>query len=183
MKTIYGLIFLLSFLLFTKKSEAQIFKAKNAVEYNEFIISHQNKIGTDLSQLITYISSMDKPGSKSQLETTTATIQLAIKEVRALESYNGNSAFRDAAVKLFEFYHIVVVQKYPTLLKIMFVEGGPGPEDINALSGIMDQISIDEGVLDEKFQTAQKKFASDNEFSLNENEFQKKLNEEITGDE
>lgn len=137
----------------------------NAIEYNDYIINQQNLIVERIDAYISNISDGDKNSTLVSLKELIKTIDQSLINLKNIGPYESNSAFRDAAIDLFEFYKSVAMNEYNEIVDIRFKEELTD-EDYNRLQEIVDQISAKEKLVDDKFINSQKAFANEFGFIL-----------------
>lgn len=150
---------------------------KDAISYNDFIVSEQNKIG----KLTTEFSKACEKGqlNKMQEKHTNLSAQIAesIRLVSGLPAWRGNTAFRDASVKLFELYRSITANEYIQMMAI-FNEGIDMPGNRSKLSVLFDSINRRSKEVTDRFLDEQKKFAETFKIKLTENSYEKELKDQ-----
>lgn len=145
-----------------------------AVAYNDRIISMQSRI---VQSMIDFSKSFDT-GDRSAMEKKHAqllsTIQSAIKEAQAIEGFDGNTQFRDAAVEMFNFYDSIAKKEYKEIMDIL-KKDTPEEADLTRINEIVTSISQREEQLDKKFQGIQQAFARKHNIMLMDNKMQKQI--------
>ena len=77
-----------------------------AADYNDKIVGLQSKIGRSMIAFSRTFSSNNMTLMENKYTELLDSIDFAISRAEAMEPFNGNSDFRDTAIKLFEFYRI-----------------------------------------------------------------------------
>lgn len=150
----------------------------DAVEYNDYIVDHQNEIGRKIIQFNEVMAdeNVSREALNPYYEQMLAVTQDAVNQVKAMPPYKGNTELRDSAVDLFSFYLGIFREEYVEMLDIVFAES-PSEEDFTRMETIMTDIGEEEKGYDEKFGAAQTRFAELHGFTLEENELQEKIDE------
>jgi hypothetical protein len=162
--TFKSILFLFSFILLSVASFSQ--KFDDPVDYNDYIIGEQFAIIEKMEIWSTSLSELaEKEVVMSYLNDMSEQIEESIKKVKKLKDYEGNTAFRDAAVELFEFYGRLCKDQYVELVDILYSEE-LGDEEIERMNEIIEKVSEEETGYDDKFIGAQKEFAEANDFEL-----------------
>ena len=147
---------------------------KNAVEYNDYIVSRQTKLMRNVLDFgKTAETNLDS--AESMLGRFANETDQMIREIKGMPAFKGDSVLRDAAVKSFTFYKRVFAQDYVDILNIRKKESEITEADISELDRIVDKISKEEENFDKSFHEAQRNFASKNNMRLKDNEIQKEI--------
>jgi len=150
-------------------SFAQTPEFKNPVDYNDYIIGEQLKIGQKLQEFSKTIESRSKSKMNLALAAVKAQIVESLERIRAIGSYEDNSEFRNAAILLFEFYNVISNNQYEEVIEIVAKEKYSNV-DQERIKNLMGNMSKQEASHDKKFATAQKNFAEQFDISITENE-------------
>jgi len=151
------------------------------VEYNDKIVNEQVKIAKLM---------FDIPATINDPETTEITINKAIAQadssienLEKLGGYKGDNTFQQAAINLFKFYKEICQKDFRemfSLINQMKTQTEPDSQAVvNRIQEISQNIAEKEKSFDESFANAQKSFAEKYQLKLDEQSFQKKL-EELT---
>lgn len=141
-------------------------KFDDAVDYNDYIVNEQFAIIEEMEAWSTLISELaEKDVVLTKLNQMLSQIEISIKKVKKLDDYEGNTAFRDAAIELFSFYGKICGNEYKELVEILYSED-LGEEELTRMNEIVEDITIREQNYDEKFISAQKEFAEKHNFIL-----------------
>lgn len=136
-----------------------------AVEYNDFIIGQQEKI-LDCHKACTDAIDQDNiTVAKTKLDELAKQCKVAVDTLNKMDAYNNNTAFRDAGVKLFNYYKEYAGKGFKEELEIMS-KPRLNPDDENRINQIENEFSTKEGDLYNTFIEAQNKFASENDIVL-----------------
>ena len=162
MKYLVSIFFVFGLL---QSANAQTPKFASAVEYNDYIVGLQSKIGASMNDMLASLDSGSLAYSNKKLDDFKKTTVDAIAKLRALPGYKGNTRFRDAASQLFEFYKSCAENEFRELVALVLATNPP--EDLaQRLSGLQTQVDGKEKKFDAMFQSEQEKFAKDNNFTL-----------------
>lgn len=172
MKKILALSFLFITAVFPLVLKAQM----TAVEYNDYIINEQNKIGTKLIAFTTALDASDFPLAETNLKTLKEQADEALKNMTDLGAYPGHEGFYEASLNLFRFYKSVINYEYIEIFNILKNENVQ-TEDYDRLTTLVTSVTEREKPVDESFRVAQQKFADDNNFELVENELQQQIDQ------
>ncbi len=161
MKQFLSLLFVLSMSNFIAR--AQTVNFRNAVEYNDFIVSQQQNI---LNAMTIFNETVSKEGKTeidaARLRVVDESVNAA-KNIRKMPPFKGQTGFRDAAASLFDFYTKVTSTTYTKLIDLMFSEDADRTDKMNV---IVANITEEEKKFDDKFLSAQKAFAKAHHFRL-----------------
>ncbi|MDQ7778134.1 MAG: hypothetical protein RDV41_00285 [Planctomycetota bacterium] len=138
-------------------------KTDKAVAYNDKIVAQQARI----VKAMTDVFNADDPSVMGQrLDAAIPVIDDAIKTVKAMDAFEGNTELRDTAVKLFEFYKSIGDVDYREMIEIGKKGPEPSEEDQKRMMAIQEDVSQREEVLDAEMERVQAAFASKHDFQL-----------------
>lgn len=147
---------------------------KNAVAYNDYIISRQNQV---IKKIMAFsklsgeaTDSVNRLLDKYARETATL-----ITELEGMPPYKNDSAFRDAAISNFRFYKKVFETDYREIIALRNRDDLDMAAIQKELDVISERISVEEEKLDRNFRRAQEKFAKKNNVQLTENSLAREL--------
>lgn len=151
---------------------------KDAIEYNDKIISEQNKI---IEKAIIFTSSFETRNftiiDSNRLQLLSQ-IETAIEELSKMQSFDGNDSLRLAALDLFNFYKKVYENEFKEITQIITKDSLEITEDDIIRHNILTRkIKNDEITFDNNFQKAQQNFARQYNLNIQRNEYQDRLNE------
>lgn len=146
------------------------------VEYNDYFVNNQNKIGDELLKLIGMFDNLpeDKAIVNAQLKKVIAECDNAIAAVKSIKPIANEFNLRSASQDLFVFYKTTMSTDYPQLIDELY---NPAP-DMEKLTAILLKVQDGEAIVDEKFQKAQQEFATFHKIELEENELQEQFDGE-----
>lgn len=164
--------FLLLFIAFSASAQT----ITVPVEYNDFFVNNQNKIGNELLKLIGMFDNLpeDKTIVTAQLKNVITECDNAIAAVNSIKPIANEFNMRNASMDLFVFYKTTMTNDYPPMIDELY---NPAP-DMEKLNAILLKVQDGEAIVDTKFQEAQRQFASYHGIELEENELQGEFNGE-----
>jgi len=164
------------FLVIVAGSNAQVTKFETAVAYNDFIVGEQTKVGEAIKQFInTYSNSTDSSLIQQARKAIVKQADSAVKHLRAVISFKGDTSLKQSAIRLFNFYSVSAANEYSQLVQLSF-DTKKSAEQVNKeMAAIAKDITEREKIYDTDFLEAQKAFATKHNISLTENKF--KLND------
>jgi hypothetical protein len=145
-----------------------------AIDYNDKIVGLQSKIMRSMIDFSKTFSSNDTALMEKKYTELLASIDSALRRAEALPPFNGSSAFRDTAIRLFEFYDDVAKKEYGEIVEI-FYQDNVTEADADRIQELAEDISEREEVLDQQFATVQKAFARKNGILLTDNKLQREI--------
>ncbi|MCX6317881.1 MAG: hypothetical protein NTW29_11360 [Bacteroidetes bacterium] len=147
---------------------------KTPVQYNDYIITRQNIV---VKKMLAFgkMAGTNPDSAIKMLDAFAIETTAMIRELQDMPPYQGDSLFRDAAVKSFLFYKRVFEKDYKELLDLkMRMEKGADSVE-NAMNELTGRLSSEEEKRDKAFQDAQEKFARNNHLQLSENTLSKEI--------
>lgn len=153
-------------------SAAQPFRFEKAVEYNDFIVGEQTKIGQTIKDfLAAYNQSKDSAQIQEARKNIVKQADSSVARLKRLVSYKGDTAFKMGASRLFGFYSTTARIQYDQLIKLSYNTTLDGDALQKQFSALIADISGREKIFDTYFLEAQKAFAAKYNFTLAENTF------------
>lgn len=144
---------------------------RHAVDYNDFIIGEQTRIGNAINGF----NEACGKGKLKQMNTKHAEVLAQIKTsltaVKALKPYKHNTAFRDAAIDLFEMYESVAANEYMEIIALMN-EGIDVGNNRAKFIDVLGKIDIRSKKVNDNFLAKQKAFAEEFGLKLEENKYE-----------
>jgi len=147
--------------------QTQVFKTP--VEYNDYIIGEQQKIGQKLQEFSASISTKSKSKMNQALEDVRKQINESLEKLKAIADYEGNWEFRNAAIILFEFYGVISNNQYQELIEIVVKEKYSNV-DQERIKYLLENVSKQEATHDKRFMEAQQEFAKQFNVKIRETE-------------
>jgi hypothetical protein len=163
MKNLTLFLFLLGSWLVTA---AQTPSFKTAVEYNNYIVALQTKVGESISNFSKAVESMDLSRSTTLRENIVAVANDGLVKLKSLPAYKGNSSFKNASIRLFEFYKSCAQTEYKELVSLILGDQQKLAVSTERVNQLVAEITNKEKKLDESYLSEQKQFAKDNDFGL-----------------
>lgn len=144
------------------------------IRYNDYIIGLQMNVYNKIIELVKCFEICDDEELKKSYNEFGEEAKKSAEEIRRLDSFNGNTQFRENATQLFDFYVDVYENAYKELID--FIIKGDNSEKAQArMNKIVEEISASETKYDNAFQTAQQQFATENNIEIIENEMQTEI--------
>jgi hypothetical protein len=131
---------------------------KNAAEYNNHIISRQQKVMIDIGKFVS-LSNTDLDSALIFLKICTDSTDARIRDIEEMPLFKGDSSLKNSALDLFRFYRRVFSEDYASLIVFWREHGRATPEGIAETNRVIKQISVDEEKLDKRFHNVQTDFA------------------------
>lgn len=147
---------------------------KNAVEYNDYIITRQTKL---IKNFVDFGKAAQEnlDSAEHLLDRAADMSTKLLTEIKGMAPFKSDSSFRDAAVRSFEFYHRVLSKDYKDLLNLRRKSDEGDTEATSAMQDLVARVSKEEEGFDKTFHNAQKTFATDNHMELIDNSMQKEI--------
>ena len=146
-------------------------KKTDATDYNNKIVNLQSSIVKKMLDLASSFESGSTPLMNNKHRELINTCEEIIRQTYELESFDGNSDLRDAALKLFEFYLSISENEYREIIDILGRE--VNEDDLQRINEAVEDISIRESVLDNEFMMTQKTFVEKYGIRIIDNPLQK----------
>jgi hypothetical protein len=140
---------------------------KTAIEYNDYIISEQNKVVASMNLLSQAVESGTYLDMDKALDSVRAQTKRSLKVIKGMDGYNNNTALKSAAVKLFSFYCKISKKEFKKMVGILKKGDKIKVKDMACMEKLSERISSGEMPLDDIFAKAQEDFAKENNFTLN----------------
>ncbi len=140
---------------------------KTALEYNEYIIHLQMDMKKDITEY-TDAANVSIDEADKSLDKIINDASIKLKEIEGMPAFNGDTAFRNAAIALFSFYKTSFSNDFKEMHQLQRkVAAGTATDDVQEkLDKFEDVVSEKEAPLDAKFQETQAKFAKENNLTL-----------------
>lgn len=151
---------------------------KNAVEYNDYIVSRQSRLKKNIMSFV-QVAQSDLDSAERMLDIYVKETGTMVTELKGMPAFKGDSTLRDAAVSIFGFYRKIFDKDYRDILHLRSEQDGTNPEIEEQIQRIVKKVEEEEKGFDERFQGAQKAFARKNKMKLIENEMQKEFEETL----
>lgn len=151
---------------------------KNAVEYNDYIVSRQSRLMKNIMSFV-QVAQSDLDSAERMLDLYVRETGSMVTELKGMPAFKGDSTLRDAAVSIFGFYRKIFDKDYRDILHLRKEQDGTNPDIEEQIQRIVKNVEQEEKGFDERFQGAQKAFARKNKMKLIENEMQKEFEETL----
>lgn len=140
---------------------------KDAVEYNDYIVLKQQRIGVQLNEYVSMAADTTTTADNLEAKRLAAVTEATklTNDVKKMPAWKGNTAFRDAAVKLFSFYQSTLNNEFKEIGEIL-LKNELTEDDYKKIEELQKKITAIEAPLDDVYLDAQKKFAADNNFTI-----------------
>jgi hypothetical protein len=138
---------------------------KTAVEYNDYIVDMQMGIMNSIAAFTASFDSTSKTFTESKRLALVANSKNSIAKLKLMPAFKGNINFRNAAIKLFEFYQLIAEADYKKMVDIIFKQKITDADKVT-LDELVKSVTEKEAVFDKAFLGEQKKFATANNFTL-----------------
>jgi hypothetical protein len=146
------------------------------IEYNDMIVTEQNKIIKSVFAYVDAVSTGNEKAEKARLSMVEQ-CKSSLKVVNSMEDYEGNVRLRDAAIDLFKFYLTLSEESFKEISEINEKGEEITIEDLERLQVLESAMDKKEIVLDNALSSAQEEFAKKYNFQLGENKYQKEVDE------
>ncbi len=131
----------------------------NPVEYNDFIVDHQNAIIRYMVRLTTAFDNGNDQEVRMQYNALVARSDSSLIMIKQLSDYEGDTTLRNAALELLSFYNQVFHTEYKEMIDI-FLKGDTATDaDITRLNAIVVRVREREELLNQNLSLAQSQFA------------------------
>ena len=169
MKFFFSLVAVFSIAL---NSNAQLKKFETAVQYNDFIVAEQTKIGETIKAFINiFTNSKDSAEIQDARKKIVSQADSAVSQMKGIAPFKGDTALKKNAISLFNFYSVTAAKEYDQLVKLSFNTTKSSTDVSKEMNGLVTQITEKEKQYDKNFSNAQKAFAARNNITLSENTF------------
>lgn len=160
-----------------KKSDKATFST--AIEYNDFIIGQQEKVIKTVLKMsdVMNVTPINNEDLKARYNDFGMECKKALDTIKTMDEFNGNKAFRDESIKLFEFYYEIYQKDYKELIDILVKGDNISEADVNRMKEIQESITKRENVRDGAFANAQNKFAAENNMQIIPNAVQNEIDQ------
>ncbi len=148
----------------------------SATDYNNKIVGEQDKITHTMLVVVEKINSGDYTAALAGLEKSVAQCDSSVNTVGAMEPYEGDVRFRDAALDLFKYYKKALNEDYRGLIEILIkTDGDVTEEDSNRIEVINKDIETQEAKFTKAVNDAQQEFCKKYNVTLAPNNLQKQI--------
>jgi hypothetical protein len=165
---LFGIVLMGALLFSCKDTKSQ------AIDYNDKIVGLQSKILRSMIDFSKTFSSNNTDLMEKKYNDLLDSIDFALSGAEAMPPFNGSSAFRDTAIRLFEFYDDVANNEYGEIVEI-FYQDEITRDDAERIEELAEDITEREEVLDHEFASVQKAFAKKHGILLRDNKLQRQI--------
>jgi uncharacterized membrane protein len=149
-------------------------KPNKAIQYNDNLINHQQKVIAKMIDLSKTFVKKDRVSMSMKLTELEEEIDEAIAAVTKTPGYEGNTDLRDALLDLLEFYKEICGNEYRDMIEIIG-SGSISQTDMSHLQEMEREITEREMELDEQLAKVQKEFARKHNIRIEKNKLQKEI--------
>jgi hypothetical protein len=143
-----------------------------AVEYNDFIVNHQNSI---ISEMMNWLRFEDDD-LVGELEKVVEMTHAAVEEIKEKEPYPGGENLKKAALDLFMYYERTLGGAFMEVAeKFQAANGDIDMDTAMEIQTMIQEATADEAKYDAAFAAAQQSFASANNMDIRKNELQDQI--------
>lgn len=156
----------------TTSSNAQANKFENAVDYNDYIVNEQTKVGMAIKKFnAAFENSTDTAVLHAARIAISRQADSAVNRMNKMVPYKGDTSLKKNAISLFGFYSKIAGKEYKQFIWIFFSKEKTTEQKSKELQDIVNDITEREKIYDSNFLEAQKAFATKYNIKLTENEF------------
>jgi ElaB/YqjD/DUF883 family membrane-anchored ribosome-binding protein len=168
-----------TFLLFVLPITVGAQTFESGIEYNDYIVALQNRIGEKMISFNTEVASETATleSVNVELNALIAETETVIKEISKMPAFEKNTSLRNSAKDLFLFYEKTIKEDYTQMVNLLYTVELT-EETIAQFQAILEKVTNEEKVYDERFQSEQQQFATKYGFTLEENELQEQIDSE-----
>lgn len=131
----------------------------DATDYNNKIVGEQDKITHTMLAVVEKINAGDYTAALAGLEKSVSQCDSSVQTVTAMQPYEGDAHFRDAALDLFKYYKKALNEDYRHLIEILIKNDGDiTEEDSNKIEVINKDIETQEAKYVKAVNDAQQEF-------------------------
>lgn len=148
---------------------------ETAQSYNDYIIGKQ-RVVYDYIFKMSDAAKISPDAADKVIDEAIPAIGKTVADIKAMPSFKGDVAFRDAAVSLFEFYKTTFETSYKQIIAFNKKGDKLTKDDATKMQQISAEVSQKEAGLDMAMKTAQQAFATANNMQIQANtELQQKV--------
>lgn len=135
------------------------------VAYNKTIIDEQTKVLSAMDSVNYTILAADAAGIKTALQRASTQCNISIKVIESLGPFEGDDEYRQAALRVFNYYKSTTDTKFKQVVAIFELDE-PTDENIDKVESIMSEFEINIDSLDNIAIKAQANFATKHHLEL-----------------
>ena len=140
----------------------------NPIEYNDFVVDHQNAIIRHMVNLTQAFDNGTEQEIRIQYKSLTARSDSSLDVIMQLSDYEGDSVLKAAAVDLLKFYNQVFHEQYKDMIEIFLKGETASDAEIEKLNQHVIYIRNKEDTLNTKLNAAQTAFAKKFQFDFDD---------------
>jgi vacuolar-type H+-ATPase catalytic subunit A/Vma1 len=147
-----------------------------AVAYNDFIVAEQAKIS---EKILDFSNNFYKDSLIINAKYEALKFQCldSYSAIKSMPAFDNSTAYRDVAANLFQFYVNTCSDEYAKF-KAIAIRAVFNEDDMKMIGFLIQSLTLKEQEYDLEFTQAQTQFAADNNFQLNDNPMQEKLDKQ-----
>ena len=154
-------------LLLAGSAGAQSIRFEKAVEYNDFIVRQQTKVGEAIKDFITvFTETSDSTKIQESRNKIAIEADSAVARVKRLVSFQGDTAFKQSSIRLYRFYASIARVEYDQIVRVSYNKSKKAEDIQKEIGAIVQDITEREKKVDADFVQAQKAFAAKHQFTL-----------------
>lgn len=140
----------------------------NPIEYNDFVVDHQNAIIRHMVNLTQAFDNGTEQEIRMQYKSLTSRSDSSLHMIKQLSDYEGDSMLKIAAVDLLKFYNQVFHNQYKDMIEIFLKGDAASDAEIETLNQYVIYIRNKEDALNKKLNAAQANFAKKFQFEFDD---------------
>lgn len=138
------------------------------IEYNDFVVDHQNAIIRHMVQLTQAFDNGTEKEIRMQYKSLTARSDSSLAMVLQLSDYEDDSVLKVAAVNLLQFYNQIFHKQYKDMIEIFLKGDAASDAEVETLNKHVIYIRNNEDALNKKLNAAQANFAKKFQFEFDD---------------
>ena len=140
----------------------------NPIEYNDFVVDHQNAIIRHMVNLTQAFDNGTEQEIRMQYKSLKSRSDSSLHMIKQLSDYEGDSVLKTAAVDLLKFYNQVFHKQYKDMIEIFLKGEAASDAEIETLNQHVIYIRNREDALNKKLNAAQANFAKKFQFEFDD---------------
>lgn len=136
-----------------------------AAKYNDHMIKRQHKVAKGFMKMYNTFEKGTKEEMLKEHAKLLVLVNQSIEEIKALQPYEGDADFKNAALELFTFYKSSLDNEYPKMIALIAIRDR-SKEDHKKLDDYRDDLVKREKIYDDKFEDAQIAFSKKHDLKL-----------------
>ncbi|HPH81939.1 MAG TPA: hypothetical protein PL185_05180 [Flavobacteriales bacterium] len=149
-----------------KRAHAGSIILYNPVEYNDFIVDHQNATIRHMVKLTEAFDSGTEKEIQMQYAALVNRSDSSVAILKQLSDYEGDTLLRNAAINLLVFYNQVFHHEYKEMIDIFLKGDSATDAEITRLNTIVEKVRTQEDKLNQQLSVAQEEFAKKFQFEF-----------------